>query len=140
MLRGCVLWVTLVAGCSPEVASAPRGASEAKEQAILCAYRLDEPQLSGVLPNHDNDGVDCVPPEGGDLFTLGFGWRDGLIQLTESRASGEWRIYARTKAGWCVDWLGEVAIEDLPAWSASFDVRCSDDSLRFAGRIDYGRL
>jgi hypothetical protein len=133
-----LLLMTLIAGCAPEPSTSPRIASQ-ETPMILCAYALDEPPLSGALPNHLNDGVDCVPPEGGDLFTLGFGWRGGLIQVAASRPASEWRIYARTQNGWCVDWEGEVTIEDLPDWSVTLNVRCADGSLQLAGRIDSGR-
>jgi hypothetical protein len=107
-----------------------------------CAYAFEKPVvLSGSLPTYATPDTDCVPPEGGDAFTVGFGWPDGVLHLEALRPVAgavplrELGLYVRTVDDWCVDWVGEAVIVDLPEWSVSIDGTCADGGLRLVGRI-----
>ena len=100
-----------------------------------CIYDLKAPvELAGSLPTYFTPGVDCVPPEGGDVFSVGFGWRGGVLRFAAPRpVGGAVSLYVRTTETWCVDWEGEAIVEDLPSWSLFLDGTCG--SLRVLGRI-----
>jgi hypothetical protein len=145
-VRGAVLAALVTFGCSnqPSPGRAPAAGLDTVGQ--LCAYDLAEPaQLTGSLPSYAGRGVDCVPPEGGPTFTLGFGWPGGVLHLVAPRpAAGvvplsSIGLYLRTPDGWCVEWAGVAIIDDSADWSVALDGVCvsgdDDDGLRVVGQL-----
>ncbi|MFI5229216.1 MAG: hypothetical protein ACHQWU_09115 [Gemmatimonadales bacterium] len=115
----------------------------------FCAFDMAQPEpLAGALAGYFGPGIDCVPPEGGDAFTLGFGLHSDVYVLTVERTAirlgdsmpfvGAAHLFATVgDAPACVDWRGEVVIDgDLPAWSVYIDATCSDaPNIRLQGQF-----
>jgi hypothetical protein len=130
-------------GCSP--ATPPEAARQGFDVVPqLCTYALQEPvQLAGSLPSYDGaTGFDCVPPEGGETFTVGFAWPGGLLRLAAERPVAgvvqlhDVGLYVRTETAWCIDWEGVVVIEELPAWAVLIDGTCVEGGVRVIGKIN----
>jgi hypothetical protein len=133
--------LALLACTSPTAPTSSRyGFDEVPQR---CVFALQAPEaLSGSDPTYYVEGTDCVPPEGGDAFTVGFGWPGGVLHLEAPRPVAgvvqlrELGLYMRVDGqGWCVDWDGQAVIADLPAWSVAIDGTCVDEELRVVGRI-----
>jgi hypothetical protein len=96
----------LVCGCTGP--AQPTSSSYSfKEVPQHCAYALQAPVvLTGSDPTYYVPGTDCIPPEGGDVFTLGFGWPGGVLQLGAPRPVAgavslrELGLYVRTNNAW----------------------------------------
>jgi hypothetical protein len=136
------LALMLLAGCTIAPAGVAREGFTVTPQ--TCIYDLTSPvRLAGSLPTYFTPGVDCVPPEGGELFTVGFGWPGGVLRLAAPRPVGvvpleSVGLYLRTEEGWCADWRGDAVLEDSPSWSLIVDGMCADGGLRLAGKIAGG--
>lgn len=145
-----VLAPLVLAGCGGhavpvvEAASAPTVDPEPP----ICTFDLVAPEpLQGELA-HPETGLDCVPPEGGPDFKVGFAYDAWRFVVTIPRdrnrvgnaipldGSGLAHLLYLGPAGSCVDWTGEVVwVSDLPAWSIYVDATCADDpGLRIIGQ------
>jgi hypothetical protein len=136
-----LLMLGVIAGCTPPPPEAARQGFDVVPQ--LCTYTLQEPVLlAGNLPSYDGAaGFDCVPPEGGEAFTVGFAWPGGLLRLVAPRPVAgvvllhDVGLYVRTETGWCTDWDGTAVIEELPAWAVAIDGTCVGGGVRVEGQI-----
>lgn len=84
-----------------------------------------------------SDGEECVPPEGGDVFEVGFGWRGLVTKLSVPRPidsglahfdASQVGLYVNAGGAWCTDWQGIVSVRDTDQWIAGVDARCSSGS------------
>jgi len=112
----------------------------------FCAVALTAPEAFAVhLGANDVRGIDCVPPEGGEVFSLGFAHGDWWLQLDAARSSlivGEAHAFdgqASLLAMDCWEWDGSFTVDedDSTGWALRVDARCrSDASVAIAGRFD----
>ena len=99
-----------------------------------------------TLVADDVAGVDCVPPAGGEVFSLGFSHAGWWLQLDVARSSlavgaphafdGQAALLALD----CWEWDGAVTVDadDAARWAVRIDARCRDDArksvvARFSG-------
>lgn len=145
MRSSALLVAAAAAGCTHPLAVAERAASD-DVRAPLCTFDISAPEAFVGTLTHPEAGLDCVPPEYGDTFTVGFahdGWRlvarvpraanhvGDTIALDGRRAS----MLYQSPRGACSNWVGEVIwIAELPAWSLFVDATCSDGSARVVGQ------
>src|SRR4051812_27020771 len=151
-MRLCWWAALLVAvGCAQESKPVPSQDTAPKEATSLspfCAISLDAPERwQATLTANDVPGVDCVPPQGGDVFSLGFahdGWwlqldvaRSSLAVATAHAFDGQAALLALD----CWEWDGSVTVDedDADGWALRIDARCRDDARRavvgsFSGR------
>jgi hypothetical protein len=105
--------------------------------AIFCTIDLAAPESWGTtLTADDVRGVDCVPPAGGETFSLGFAHAGWWLQLDIARGSltvgaphafdGQAALLALD----CWDWDGSVTVDgdDGDGWAVRLDARCRDDA------------
>jgi len=119
---------------APERAEAPR---------VFCAAELTAPEpLQIVLTANDVKGVDCVPPDGAEKFSLGFAHDGWWLQLDIARPTivmgrahpfdGQAALLALD----CWEWSGAVTVDedDAAGWALALDVTCVGDThKRIAG-------
>jgi hypothetical protein len=150
-MRGAWLLAACVAiGCAGQGnAVPPAEATTTVETARLrtfCAVSLAAPEaFATTLHADDVRGVDCVPPERGERFSLGFAHAGWWLQLDVARASlavgaphafdGQATLLALD----CWDWNGAVTVEadDDAGWTVAFDARCNNDASKaIVGRFE----
>jgi hypothetical protein len=138
-------FVAVSVGCTPPLAVGERAASD-DVQTPLCTFDVRAPEsLAGSL-THPQTGLDCVPPEYGDRFTIGFGHDDWRVIVGVPRASSRvgdtialdgrraTMLYQSTHAS-CTEWTGSIVwTSDLPSWRARVDATCADGSVRIDGQ------
>jgi hypothetical protein len=140
VIRAGWVWLAL-GGCS-----GPPGPSRATYTDPIipqaCIYDLQMPvELSGSIPTYVDPGVDCIGPEGGETFTMGFGWPGGVLHVAARRPVAgvvqlhDVGLYVRTETGWCIDWDGTAVIEELPAWAVFIDGTCVGGGVRMIGNL-----
>jgi hypothetical protein len=125
---------TACEGVKPAITSfATKGAA--------CAWEVLEPvDTTGASDTtFGSDGQECIPPEGGYWFEVGFGWMGAVIKLSVPRPVGrdlmrfdasEVGLYVNAGGKWCIDWKGIVAVRDANDWFAGVDAECTTDDLR----------
>jgi hypothetical protein len=144
LLLGLVLVGLCAVGCSTgsvDVPSGPRGLDTATPVLPFCIYDVTAPdRTSGSLsyaarPRH----TDCVPPEGGEVFSLGFATDGWWMQLDAVRAAFtvghpvrfEETNQAALLALDCWNWTGEfIVMKDEThshSWSVFIDATCAGD-------------
>ncbi|MDB4964441.1 MAG: hypothetical protein JWN44_130 [Myxococcales bacterium] len=138
--------VTLAAGCAEKSAPIDHQASPDETIRPYCAFDLSEPEvLKGELIANDVPHLDCVAPEGGADFSVGFahdGWRAVLhlprasARVGETIAFGDGRVAMlyQGKDGYCTDWDGEVVwLGDVPSWGIIVTAYCKTAPLAVVG-------
>lgn len=104
--------------------------------APLCVIELRAPEAwQASLQADDVPGVDCIPPEGGEVFSLGFAHAGWWLQLDVARRSltvGEPHAFdgqAKLLALDCWQWNGSVTVDadDAHGWALRLDAQCRDD-------------
>jgi hypothetical protein len=102
-----------------------------------CAIDLRAPELwQATLAADDVPGVDCIPPAGGELFSLGFAHAGWWLQLDVARRSltvGQPHALedqAALLALDCWEWDGSVTVDadDVQRWALRIEVRCRADA------------
>jgi len=102
----------------------------------FCTIDLAAPEVwRATLAADDVTGVDCVPPEGGEVFSLGFSHAGWWLQLDVARRSlavGTAHAFdgqAALLALDCWEWDGAVTVDadDAARWAVRIDARCRDD-------------
>ena len=144
-MRFATLALLLVGACARPIAVAERAASD-DVQTPLCAFDVEAPEALVGAITHAGTGIDCVPPDGGELFEIGFAHDDWRVVITLPRSTHrigdtisldgtQATMLLQTARVACVEWSGAVTWQsDLPSWSASVDATCSDGSARVVGR------
>jgi len=141
-------WVAI--GCAGQGSAAPPAEAtttvETERTATFCAVALEAPEaFATTLHADDVRGVDCVPPERGERFSLGFAHAGWWLQLDVARASlavgapHAFDAQAALLALDCWDWDGAVTVEadDDTGWAVVFDARCAKDrSKAIVGRFE----
>src|SRR5262249_29841860 len=103
----------------------------------FCAVQLSAPERwDTVLSANDVSGVDCVPPDGGEKFSLGFSHAGWWMQLDVARppivvgAAHAFDGQAALLALNCWEWDGAVTVEkaDRQGWALRVDAICRDDA------------
>lgn len=143
---GILLWWAI--GCSGRDTSLPSSAPSPErvgETRTFCAVALSAPERFDIVRAADDvSGVDCIPPDGADTFSLGFSHAGWWLQLDIARPTlvvGEPHPFdgqAALLALDCWEWDGAVLVEedDRAGWAARLDVTCRDDAARrIAGRF-----
>jgi hypothetical protein len=111
----------------------------------FCAATLSAPEVIDVrLGANDVRGIDCIPPAGGQVFSLGFAHAGWWMQLDIARPSlvvGEAHAFdgqAALLAVDCWEWDGGVTVDedDGVGWALRVDAHCRGDaSLAVVGRF-----
>ena len=134
------------AGSGNEVPSAPPQTTATTDSArTFCAVALVAPEAFTVTLHADDvRGIDCIPPAGGEVFSLGFAHADWWLQLDIARATlvvGAPHAFDGQAALLgidCWDWDGAVTVDedDAAGWSIAFDATCrADDGKSIVGRF-----
>jgi hypothetical protein len=109
----------------------------AETVAPFCSVALEAPESwQTTLFANDMHGIDCVPPQGGEVFSLGFSHRAWWMQLDIARRSltvGKAHAFddqAALLALDCWEWDGDVTVDedDAAGWAVRIDARCRDDA------------
>ena len=152
-MRGaCLVAATVALGCAgggSAVPPAPATTVTAASTRTFCDVALAAPEAFALTLHADDvPGVDCVPPAGGDVFSLGFEHAGWWLQLDVARSSlvvGQAHPFdgqASLLALDCWDWDGDVTVDadDANAWSLALDARCRSDATKtIVGRFDGDR-
>ncbi|HEY2747708.1 MAG TPA: hypothetical protein VGL86_23965 [Polyangia bacterium] len=102
----------------------------------FCNVALRAPEAFAVTLHADDvRGIDCVPPAGGEVFSLGFAHAGWWLQLDVARSSlvvGAAHAFdgqAALLALDCWSWDGAVTVDedDAAHWSLTIDAQCRDD-------------
>ena len=129
-------------GCAGEGNRVPPSETEpatAERVSPFCAVALTAPESwQTTLFANDVRGVDCVPPQGGEVFSLGFshdGWWMQLDVARHSRVVGERHAFdgqAALLALDCWEWDGDVTVDqdDGAGWALRIDARCRADAAK----------
>jgi hypothetical protein len=133
----------LAVGCadsgSAVPSDAPPMAAMADSVSTFCAVALTEPEAFTVtLDADDVRGIDCIPPAGGEVFSLGFAHAGWWLQLDIARATlspgtpHPFDSQAALLALDCWDWDGAVTVDedDAAGWSLTFDAHCRKDATK----------
>jgi|SRR6185312_6322087 len=152
-MRFSIVLVAL-AGCSTAPASTASrlDANDDTAPVPFCVFDTMAPTVAaGALsyaerPPH----TDCVPPEPGEVFSLGFATDGWWLQFDAPRSAftvgveqpivfGAASLLATQQGESCFDWSGSfVVTADLPAWSIFVDATCVSDGLRVIGQFNAG--
>jgi hypothetical protein len=110
--------------------------ASAASAAPFCAIELRAPETwQATLEADDVAGVDCIPPAGGEVFSLGFAHAGWWLQLDIARTSltvgaphtldGQAKLLALD----CWQWDGAVTVDadDRDHWALRIDAQCRDD-------------
>ena len=141
-MRTCYVVAALVmaVGCAGEgnrVPPSERAPATAATVSPFCVVALTAPEAwQTTLFANDVHGVDCVPPQGGDVFSLGFSHDGWWMQLDVARRSlvvGErhdLEHQAALLALDCWEWDGSVTVDedDAAGWALRIDARCRADA------------
>src|SRR5512144_354758 len=138
-MRLCVgMAMIAVVGCAQSGTSVPPMQNERATTKVttFCTIELIAPEAyRATLSANDVRGVDCVPPAGGEVFSLGFahaGWwmqldlaRRSLVLGAAHRFDGQAALLALD----CWEWDGSVTVDadDDARWAVRVDARCRDD-------------
>jgi len=140
--------VLALGGCAPGEKIAHQ-ASPDEVRPFFCTFELTTPEaLGGQLMLNDAAGVDCVAPEAGDTFKVGFGRPTWRLVVTVPRTlnepsetpipldGGTVALLYQGRDAWCSAWRGELSwLADAPRWSISVDATCANDAeLHVAGQ------
>ena len=136
----CTLALLWAAACAPSGTPVPQpttAAPDATRVVVFCSIALQAPEAwQATLYADDVRGVDCVPPDRGDVFSLGFshaGWwlqldvpRRALTVGTPHAFDGDAALLALD----CWDWDGSVTVDadDDARWAVRLDARCRADA------------
>ena len=126
-------------GCAQQDTRVPRtqDRNSIEEPANFCTIDIQAPEAwSAVLSANDVRGVDCVPPDRGEVFSLGFSHAGWWLQLDIARPTvvvGRAHAFdgqAALLALDCWEWDGAVTVEadDDAGWAVRIDARCRDDA------------
>lgn len=153
-MKALTALLLLVAGCigAPSVVPVAEALPSA-EPPPYCVWDIAAPEaLDGSLSYAtQRPGIDCVTPEGGEVFSVGFATRGWWFQLDALRSAiivGKSQPLDRTAASLllvtddgrsCWEWNGDVTVladrDAGKAWSVFVDAACADGSgLRLAGQ------
>jgi hypothetical protein len=120
--------VAALVGCShPREDTSAAPLERAAPSPTACVYDVrHHVEAYGELAGYFGpDGADCVPPEYGDVASVGLGLRGVLLKARVRRSNGAWSLYATTDDAWCNEWDGDVwLVSDLPRWHFEIDARC----------------
>ncbi len=127
-----------VIGCARAGTAFPpdAGPVAASSAANFCTIDLAAPEVwQTTLAADDVRGVDCVPPAGGEVFSLGVAHAGWWLQLDVARATlavGRAHAFdgqAALLALDCWEWDGSVTVDadDAARWAVRIDARCRDD-------------
>jgi len=150
------IWLAVAAmvavGCAGKESPVPPPETRAEATASVspfCTILLTAPEAWGsTLTANDVPGVDCIPPQGGDVFSLGFshaGWWLQLDVARSSRVVGAAHAFdgqAALLALDCWEWDGSVTVDedDADGWALRIDARCRDEARKsvvgaFSGQL-----
>jgi hypothetical protein len=133
------LAVLALTGCAQSGTRVPltQDRNIASETANFCTIAVAAPErLQLALEADDVQGVDCVPPQGGEVFSLGFSHAGWWLQLDVARSSlvvgvphafdGQAALLALD----CWEWDGSVTVDAdaRDQWALHLDARCRDDA------------
>lgn len=125
-------------GCAQSGTRVPptQDRNKSSDVTTFCTIEVEAPEAwSQTLAADDVPGVDCVPPAGGEVFSLGFshaGWwlqldiaRRTLLVGAPHRFDGQAALLALD----CWEWDGSVTVDadDRARWAVRIDARCRDD-------------
>jgi hypothetical protein len=142
--------IVVTAGCAQQTQQQPLNidhqASPDETMRPFCAFDLTQPEtLQGELIANDVAHLDCVAPEGGAEFRVGFAhdaWRAVLHlpraanRVGETVAFGDARVslFYQGKDGYCNDWQGDVVwLSDLPSWGVLVTAYCKTAPIAVVG-------
>ncbi|HEX8953082.1 MAG TPA: hypothetical protein VF945_14605 [Polyangia bacterium] len=142
MMRACPpLALLALLGCSRSGTHVPleRAPVAAASVTNFCTIDLVAPEVwHATLHADDVAGVDCVPPAGGEVFSLGVAHAGWWLQLDVARRSialgahhpfdGQAALLALD----CWEWNGGVTVDadDEARWAVRLDARCRDDETK----------
>lgn len=143
------LLLVVVAGCVGSTTDAVVERAAQTDPAPFCTFSAARPAaIDGAVSYSKRPaGVDCVPPGGGEVFSLGFASADWWFQLDAPRAAfavGEPQpitygaaslLLVLDSGASCWNWTGDFTVmSDLPGWDVYIDATCADDpSLHVVG-------
>jgi hypothetical protein len=131
--------VLMALGCAPSSTRVPPMEPAPVAAAAVtpfCTIDLVAPEVWQVtLTANDVPGIDCIPPEGGEVFSLGFAHAGWWLQLDVARRSlavGATHAFdgqAALLALDCWEWDGHVTVDadEDARWAVRLDARCRDD-------------
>lgn len=149
-MRACAAAAVLVfAACGPAGAPAVEIARSTDVTAApSCRFDFAAPEpLDGELWANDAPGLDCVPPDGGATFQVGFAHGPWRLVVTLPRArhhvgdtvplDGDAAALLYQSADrWCADWIGVVVWRgELPDWRIDVDAWCTTTLAHVAGTL-----
>jgi hypothetical protein len=132
-----VLMAVGCAGSSTPVPQEERAPATAASLRLFCAISLEAPERwQATLAANDVRGVDCIPPDGGEVFAFGFAHDGWWLQLDVARptlvvgAPHPFDGQAALLALDCWEWDGSVTVDedDAAGWALRLDARCGDDA------------
>ena len=130
----------MAVGCAGREKAIPRpepSAETAETVSPFCTILLTAPESwQATLSANDVSGIDCIPPQGGDVFSLGFSHAGWWLQLDIARPSvvaGAAHAFdgqAALLALDCWEWDGTVTVDedDADGWAVRIDARCRADA------------
>lgn len=132
------LLLLFVAACHP-ASSGVTPAITFTSSGVKCSWDLLAPitSMGASDTTFGPDGEECVPPEGGPAFGVGFGWHGLVMKVSVPRPArdefthfdaSEIGLYLNTPSGWCVDWIGIVSVLDANDWLVGVDATCSTNT------------
>lgn len=138
-----LLSALLLAGCTFQVDPVP-------VSPVACAYDVRSPVVAaGALGSSPGpDGMRCVPPAKGDLFSVHLSWDSGEMILAIPRdkirvgtnlpIGANALLYGRTDTLDCVEWTGDVIVQgDLPHWGVRVEAACfATPTFRIVGQFE----
>lgn len=148
IVRAAIGLALLVCGCSGAAVAAHRDASALAPARPFCVYDTTAPTTTSGAVSYDSraPGVDCVPPELGGVFSLGFAADGWWLQFDAPRYAvkvGDAQPIAFSAASLlavqgeasCFEWTGDYeVVSDLPAWSIFIEATCKASGLRVVGQ------
>lgn len=143
------LFLVGVVGCTGAAPNIADVKTARNDPVPFCTYSAAWPATTDGAISYTKRpaGVDCVPPEGGEVFSLGFASASWWFQLDAPRtvfvigepqpiAYGTSSLLLVQHDGTsCWNWTGDFTVmSDLPSWDVYIDATCIDDpSIRVAG-------
>ena len=139
--------LVFVGGCGGSTGT-PEQAAAVATPSPFCTYDTTAPTATAGDVSYSSraPGVDCVAPEPGAVFSLGFAARGWWLQFDAPRyavkvgeaqpiAFGAASLLVVQGEASCFQWSGTFTVmSDLPQWSIFIDATCKASGLRVVGQ------